>query len=460
MIKKHRQNRTLKEPEKGRDKENKKSARTSSALPQAPKGMHDLIDLAYYHQQGFCEKASEIASYYGFRPISTPVLEQTSLFTRSVGENTDIVEKEMYTLRTKGGDHLALRPEFTAGVMRAYFENGLQSETQPVLLYTYGPLFRHEKPQRGRLRELHQFDLEVIGTPKAVADAMIIKLILLMLEEAGLKNLRLEINSLGDKECRHIYRRELVNYYRKHLKDVCADCRERFKNNPLRLLDCKNPACQTIKLGAPAAISSLCHACQKHFQEVLEYLEMTGIGYEINNALVRGLDYYSRTVFEIIEPATALTPTGADGPPATALTIAAGGRYDYLARAIGHKKDVPAVGAAIGVERLALSPNYVPLNPRLIKKPKIFFIQLSFDAKLKSFAVIEILRKSKIPIAQSLSKDSLAAQLGLAEKLQVPYAIILGQKEAVEGTVIVRNMETCSQETVKLSKLAEYLKTC
>ncbi|MEK7650372.1 MAG: histidine--tRNA ligase [Patescibacteria group bacterium] len=447
--------------EKSEKEKERDLAREHSALPQAPKGMRDLIDMAYYHQQGFCEKASEIASYYGFRPISTPVLEHANLFIRSVGENTDIVEKEMYTLRTKGGDHLAMRPEFTAGVMRAYFENGLQSESQPVLLYTYGSLFRHEKPQRGRLRELHQFDVEVIGTAKPVADAMIIKLMLLMLEEVGLKNLRLEINSLGDKECRHIYRRELVNYYRKHLKDVCSDCRERFKNNPLRLLDCKNPVCQPIKLSAPSPISSLCHDCQKHFQEVLEYLEMMGISYEINNTLVRGLDYYSRTVFEIIEPATAMAPASADGAPAAApLTIAAGGRYDYLARAIGNKKDIPAVGAAIGIERLALSPNYVPLNPRLIKKPKIFFIQLSFDAKLKSFGVIEILRKAKIPIAQSLSKDSLATQLGLAEKLQVPYTIILGQKEAVENTVIVRNMETRSQETVKMSELAEYLKSC
>ena len=429
--------------------------KNNDALLNAPKGMRDIYDQEAYHLQGFAEKGAEIATYYGFKPIETPILEQTNLFVRAVGESTDIVEKEIYNLRTKGGDHLSLRPELTAPIMRAYFENGLQSEPQPILLYSYGPVFRHDKPQRGRYREFRQFDLEAIGTSKAVADAMIIKVVLLILEEVGLKNLRLEVNSLGDKDCRANYRRELVNYYKKHLKDVCSDCRERFKTNPLRLLDCKNPVCQPIKASAPSAISFLCHDCQKHFQELLEYLEMMGIPYEINNALVRGLDYYSRTVFEITEPVTVPSDGSA---PAMPLTLAAGGRYDYLARTIGSKKDVPAVGAAIGVDRLTTSPNYTPLNPRIIKKPKVFFIQLSFDAKLKSFGIIEVLRKAKIPIAQSLSKDSLAAQLAIAERLEVPYTIILGQKEAVEGTVIVRNMTNRSQETIKIDHLAEYVR--
>lgn len=429
--------------------------RPTELLLAAPKGMRDIYDQDSYHLQGFAEKAAEIATYYGFKPLETPMLEQASLFIRAVGANTDLVEKEMYTLRTKGGDHLALRPELTAPIMRAYFENGLQSEPQPILLYSYGPVFRHDKPQRGRYREFRQFDLEALGTTKAVADALIIKVTLLILEEVKLTNLRLELNSLGDKDCRADYRRELVNYYRKRLKNVCGDCRERFKTNPLRLLDCKNPNCQPIKAGAPSAISFLCYDCQKHFQEVLEYLEMMKIDYEINNTLVRGLDYYSRTVFEVSEPA--VTPADG-GEPRLALALAAGGRYDYLAKAIGSKKEVPAVGVAIGVDRLAASPNYQPLNPRIIKKPKVFFIQLGFDAKLKSFGVIEVLRKTKIPIAQSLSKDSLAAQLAMAEKLEVPYTIILGQKEAAESTVIVRNMVNRSQETVKIDRLAEYVK--
>lgn len=435
----------------------KSAANSESAMPQVTKGMRDLLDKEVYHAQGFAERAAEIATYYGFKPIDTPVLEATNLFVRAVGESTDIVEKELYSLRTKGGDQLSLRPEFTAGIMRAYFELGLQSEPQPVLLYASGPVFRHDKPQRGRYRQFNQFDLEAIGTGKAITDAMIIKLCLLMLGEVGLRDLRLEINSLGDKECRPIYRRELVNYYRKHLKDVCPDCRERFKTNPLRLLDCKRPECQSVKQGAPSSITYLCHDCQKHFQEVLEHLEMMKINYEINNNLVRGLDYYSRTVFEISERTPAPAP-GEEAAPA--LALASGGRYDYLARAIGHKKDVPAVGAAIGVDRLATSASYEPQNPRILKKPKIFFIQLSFDAKLKSFEVIEILRKARIPIAQSLSKDSLGVQLGMAERLGVPYTIILGQKEAIDNTVIVRNLESRSQETVPISQLAEYLKKC
>lgn len=445
--------------EKSKDQREKKPSReVNGGLLRAPKGTRDFFDMDYYHQRGFSEKAAEIAAYYGFRPMETPILEQAALFARAVGESTDIVSKEMYTLRTRGGDHLALRPEYTASIMRAYFENGLQAESQPVLLYADGPVFRHDRPQRGRFREFRQFDLEAIGTGKAVADAMIVKVTLLILEEAGLKNLRLEINSLGDKECRHVWRRALVAYYKKHLREVCTDCRERFKQNPLRLLDCKEPACQPIKADAPASLSSLCHECQKHFQEVLEYLEMMGITYEINNALVRGLDYYSRTVFEISEPPSLASDGASPLETSATLALASGGRYDYLARLIGGKKDVPAVGAAIGIDRLALSPHYQRQTPRLIKKPKIFFIQLSFDAKLKSFEVIEVLRQAKIPIAQSLSKDSLAAQLALAEKLQVPYTIILGQKEAVEGTVIVRNMGTRSQETVPRDRLTEYIK--
>ncbi len=422
---------------------------------QAPKGMRDIWGDEYYAYQGFGEKAAEIALYYGFRPIETPILESASLFTRGIGEATDIVEKEMYSLRTKGGDHLALRPEGTAPVMRAYFERGLQAESQPVMLYYYGPFFRHDKPQRGRYREFHQFGLESIGSGKSITDAMIIKLFILILNEAGLTDLKLEVNSIGDKDCRPIFKRELAAYYRKRLRDICDDCRERLKNNPLRLLDCKNPRCQIIKQSAPSPISYLCGPCKAHFKEVLEYLEMMGLPYEINNNLVRGLDYYSRTVFEISENTPSVAAGLLSNPP---LAIASGGRYDYLARALGDKREVAAVGGAIGVERLMLSLNFIKHNPRLIKKPKVFFIQLSFDAKLKSFEVIEVLRKAKIPTAQSLSKDSLGAQLGIAEKLQVPYALILGQKEALENTVIVRNMQTRSQEIMPIAKLAEYLK--
>ena len=418
---------------------------------QTAKGMRDILGEEWLAYQGFLEKAAELAIYYGFRPLETPILERASLFERGTGADTDIVSKEMYLTRTRGGDTLALRPEFTPSVMRAYLENGLQAEPQPVMLYSSGPLFRHDRPQRGRYRQFYQFNLDALGTAKAVTDALIIKLLLTTLGEAGLKNLRLEINSLGDRECRPIFRRELANYYRKHARELCEDCRERLKTNPLRLLDCKNPKCQALKEAAPESVGYLCAACKSHFREVLEHLEMLAIPYEINHQLVRGLDYYTRTVFEIFDP----TVTNEVGAP---LALAGGGRYDYLARALGYKKEVPAVGGAIGLERMMLSPHYRRQPPRIIKKPKIFFIQLSFDAKLKAISVIEILRQARIPMAQSIAKDSLGTQLGLAEKLAVPHTIILGQKEALENTVIVRDMQNRSQEVVPLAKLADYLR--
>lgn len=422
----------------------------------SPKGMRDILDPDYYDYQGLFEKAQEVAIYYGFKPIETPILEKSDVFTLGVGEGTDIVDKEMYSLKTKGGEHLSMRPEGTAGIMRAYLEKGMQSLPQPVMLYSYGPYFRHDNPQRGRFREFRQFSLEVLGSPQSIADAIIIRTTVTILNEAGFDNLSVEINSIGDKECRPAYMRELNNYYKKHANDLCANCKERLKTNPLRLLDCKNEDCVIIKEGAPDSVSYLCTDCKHHFKEVLEYLEEMGIPYRINKNLVRGLSYYTKTVFEIMETEVA------EGLPAqageTPLTIAGGGRYDYLARLLGSKKDVPSVGAGIGVDRIIMSANHKKLAPRILKKPKIYFIQLGFDAKLKSLSIIEILRKARIPIAQSLSKDGLSAQLGTAENMGIPYTIIFGQKEALEGTVIVRNMETRSQESVKIANLADYIK--
>lgn len=450
----------------------KKKISAKKVPPQAPKGMRDLIGEDFYNYLGFFEKSAEIAEYYGFKPIETPILEDTDLFTSGVGEGTDIVEKEMFTLKTKGGDSLTLKPEGTAPVMRAYIERGMQSLPQPVMLYYYGQMFRHEKPQRGRLRELRQFGLEILGTDKSVADAIIIKTAITMLEEAGLKNLSVQINSIGDKSCRGSFKRDLAAYYKKHTSDICKNCKLRMKTNPLRLLDCKDPKCQPTKEKAPQAVSYLCDACKQHFKEVLEYLEILGIEYVINNNLVRGLDYYTRTVFEIIsKPEPKKTEDKKDGENNTletstdgiaekeeSLAICGGGRYDYLAKALGNKKDVPAVGLAIGVDRAVMSKGFESTMPRILKKPKIYFIQLGFSAKLKSLSIIEVLRKAKIGVTHSLSKDSLGAQLATAEKMKIPYAIILGQREVMDGTVIVRNMDDRSQEEIKVEKLGEYLK--
>lgn len=421
--------------------------RTQQEL-SSPKGMRDIIGEEYYKFQGFFEKAQEVAVYYGFTPIETPILEHEETFTSAVGVGTDIVDKEMYTLKTKGGDHLAMRPEHTAGLMRSYIEHGMNSLPQPVLLYHSGPVFRHDKPQKGRYRQFYQFDVDALGNEKSVVDALVIKTIYTILEEAGAKDLVVTINSIGDKDSRPAYIKELVNYYKKHLKDLPEIDQERLKTNPMRILDSKEPATRDINLGAPDPMSFLSSSGKKHFKEVLEYLDEMGIAYQIDKTLVRGLSYYTHTVFEIIE-------TLEDG---TNMTIAGGGRYDYLAKMLGSKKDIPAMGGSIGMDRIIERPWFKNLAPRIMKKPKVYFIQVGFEAKLKSLNVIEILRKAHVPIVQSLSKDSLGAQLAVAEKSGVPYVIIFGQMEAVQNSVIVRDMETRSQETVPLADLAHYIK--
>ena len=427
-----------------------KKTKTEKKDFSSPKGMRDIMKEEYYSFQGFFEKAQEVAVYYGFKPIETPILEHEEIFTSGIGEGTDIIDKEMYTLKTKGGDHLALRPEHTAPLMRAYIQHGMQTMPQPVMFYQYGPTFRHDKPQAGRYRQFWQFDLDSLGSDKSIMDALVIKAGMSILEESGAKNLSIEINSIGDKECRGAYIRELVSYYKKHLNNLSSIDRERLKINPLRILDSKEEKTKEINKDAPDSVSFLCLSCKKHFKEVLEYLEEMGIQYNINKNLVRGLSYYTRTVFEVY---TENIEEG--GLP---VQVAGGGRYDYLAKRLGGKKDVPAVGFSMGVDRIIGSPWYKKLSPRILKKPKIYFIQLGSEAKLKSLNIIEILRKAHIPIAQSLSKDSLGAQLAIAEKLAIPYALIFGQKEALDNSVIVRDMSNRSQNTVKLNDLLEYLK--
>jgi histidyl-tRNA synthetase len=447
----------------------KTSQNAKKEVPTSVKGMRDIIGDEYYSYEGFFEKASEIAMYYGFRPIETPILEKEELFTSGIGEGTDIVEKEMYELKTKGGDHLVMRPEGTATIMRAYVEHGMQSWSQPVMLYYKGPFFRHENPQKGRQREHRQFGLEILGTTKSIADATIIHTMMIILREAGLENIVFNINSIGDKECRPKYIRELVSYYKKHIADLCIDCKRRLKENPLRLLDCKNAKCQEFKESAPSSITHLCDECRVHFKEVLEYLEALNIPYRINNNLVRGIDYYTRTVFEITEENDAVLveegkgetgDTSEDKEPARgSLSIGGGGRYDYLAKNLGSRKEVPAAGGSMGLERIFMSKGYKRQAPRIIKSPKVYFIQLGTHAKMRSLNIIEILRNAKTPLLQTLAKDSLGGQLAMAEKLKIPYAIIFGEKESIDDTVIVRDMNTRSQDTVKIADLPKYLKT-
>ena len=276
-------------------KENKKS---NKEAPITVKGMRDIIGDQYYQYQGFFEKAQEVSMYYGFKPIETPIVEHESVFTSSIGIGTDIIDKEMYVLKTKGGDHLALRPEHTSPLMRSYIQNGMQALPQPLMFYSYGPSFRHDNPQKGRYRQFYQFDMDILGGEKSILDALAIRTAWTILTEAGAKNLVIDINSIGDKECRASYIKELISYYKKNINNLPSIDKERLKTNPLRILDSKEPKTIEINQGAPDSISHLCPSCKKHFKEVLEYLEQMEIPYNINKCLVRGLSYYTRTVVE------------------------------------------------------------------------------------------------------------------------------------------------------------------
>jgi len=419
---------------------------------QTPRGTHDILADEYVFYQNVFEKAEKVASYYGFQPIQTPVLEKTELFTAGVGASTDIVEKQMYSFRTRGGDHLSLRPEGTAPVMRAYLEHGMHTLPQPVMLWYKGSFFRHENPQKGRFREFQGFGLEIINEPKPIAEVIIIRVLKSIFEELDLPPLIVHINSIGDKECRSAYRKELVSYYRRKINNLCPDCKRRLRENPLRLLDCKEEKCVELKAEAPQMVNYLCSSCKQHFREVLEALDSADIFYVLDNHLVRGFDYYSRTVFEVF---SAEGGSASGGEISDAL--AGGGRYDYLAKMLG-KKDFPAMGAAIGVDRIVQLMHDKKILPKQKKQPKVFLIQLGNAAKYKSLEIIEMFRKAHLPLNQSISKDSLRGQLNLASKLNMAYALILGQQEVLKNSIILRDMKLGNQETINFRDLVEVIK--
>ncbi|MBI2021243.1 histidine--tRNA ligase, partial [Candidatus Giovannonibacteria bacterium] len=338
--------------------------KTKKEIPQAPKGMHDLLPADAKYLEKILECAREISEFYGFMPIETPHLENADLFLRPLGETSDVIEKQMYTLRTKGGDLLALRPEGTASIMRAYNENGMGSWPQPVKLSYGGSFFRYESPQKGRFREFRQFGIEILGEADPVMDAVAIKIFTLILSELGFENVITHVNSIGDKECRPIYKRELTNYYKKKFNYLCKDCKRRLKENPLRLLDCKVPGCIELKGQAPQMIEHLCSACSTHFKNVLEFLDEGKIPYFMDNYLVRGFDYYGRTVFEIfLEEESKKEEKVADQNDKNSqkeeeekelparIALGGGGRYDDLMSLLGGKP-LPAVGWAMGIERI------------------------------------------------------------------------------------------------------------
>ncbi|MCL4406258.1 MAG: histidine--tRNA ligase [Patescibacteria group bacterium] len=429
----------------------KASKPVKPAVLQAPKGMHDILPEDAWYWERVEQAVKDTAAFYGFDRIETPMLESVDLFVRGVGEATDIVEKEMYVLKTRGGDHLALRPEMTAPVMRAYIEHGLSRVSQPLQVYYFGPAFRHENPQAGRYREFYQMGFESVGGESdPVYDAEVIVAGARFLESLKLKNLAIQLNSIGCKTCRPNYRKKLQEFYKKEInaakktKVVCRDCERRLETNPLRLLDCKSEICANLKAQAPSILDNLCFSCRQHLKGVLEYLDEVGLPYSLNPYLVRGLDYYSRTVFEIFSDQSDLALMG-------------GGRYDYLGEALSGKL-IPAVGVAAGIERIIEVIKTNNLLPPKKSAEKIFVIHVGDLAKKKSFALIEQFRKENIKTAAALGKDSLQAQLKAADKEGSPFAIIIGQKEVYEESVIVRDMKTGGQETVPLKMIVETLK--
>lgn len=417
---------------------------------QHPSGMHDILpgDQRYY--QRIYDVVSGIADFYGFGKIDTPVLEETDLFSRGIGLATDIVKKQMYSLKTRGGDSLTLRPEWTSPVVRAYIENGMQNWSQPVKLWYFGPCYRYERPQAGRYRQFWQFGFEVLGENNPVIDAQIIQIFYNILRELKLKNLIVEVNSIGDSNCRPYYKKLLANYFRSRESSLCADCRRRLRENVLRILDCKEEKCQPIKAEAPQTLDHLCEECHLHFKEVLEFLDEMEIPYNLNPYLVRGLDYYTKTVFEIF-------PKTAEKEESSQSALAGGGRYDKLVKLLGGK-ETPACGAAVGIERVISLMKSQEIKFPQEPEAQIFLAQLGSLAKRKSLKLLEDFRKAKIRVAESFGKDSLKAQLNRADRIKAKYTLILGQKESLEGIIIIRDMSNGRQETAKLDKVVGEMK--
>ena len=411
-------------------------------------GMHDILGEEQKYFQKIFDVSKNIADFYAFEKIDTPIIEYSELFEKGTGSFTDIVQKEMYSFRTKRGDLVTLRPEGTPSIVRAYIEHGMQSLPQPVKLWHFGPFFRHERPQAGRYREFHQIDFDILGEESPVIDAQIIQIFYNILKELKIKDIIIEINSVGDSQCRPYYRKLLVSYLKNREGLLCSNCRKRLKENPLRILDCKEERCQKVVGQAPQMIDHLCDECKQHFKGVLEFLDDMQLPYNLNPYLVRGLDYYTKTVFEIYQDTEEGRKQGA---------LSAGGRYDRLVKLLGGR-DTGACGGSLGIERVVNIMKNMGLYPFHPSSPRVFLAQLGALSKQRSLKLFEEFRKAKIPAAESFSKDSLKTQLRIADKIGVDWTLILGQKEVFEEVIILREMKTGKQETVKIDKVVEIIK--
>ncbi len=417
---------------------------------KAPRGTKDLLpgEIEKWH---YIEKiAREISKIYGYHEIRIPIFEHTELFLRGVGDTTDVVQKEMYTFQDRGGRSITLRPEGTAGVVRAYLENHLNNQPQPVKLYYLGPMFRYDRPQAGRMRQFHQLGIEAFGSIDPALDMEVICYTYDFFTKLGLKSLRVLVNSVGCPQCRSSYGRALKEFTESHMELLCANCRDRLKKNPLRVLDCKEKECQELLAGSPDIHDYLCHDCSSHFQQVQEYLALTNIPFGVDKKLVRGLDYYTQTVFEV-------TPGDPDEG-----SLAGGGRYSNLVETVGGLS-IPGVGVAIGLERvlLALSGQGVNLP---IEQPKTIYIATAGNdptGELDREAVKLLLefRRSGLPAEKDLMCRSLKSQMKQASKLGVSYVVIFGLEEMQEGRVVLRDMVKGDQLELSRENLLEYLKS-
>lgn len=428
----------------------KKEAETKVAEPlvlQPPRGMKDILPEEQPYWEQVRRTTERMAREYGFSRIDVPILEFANLFNRSIGTGTDIVEKEMYTFTTKGGDKVALRPEFTAGIVRSYIQHGMQVLPKPIKLFSAGSVYRYDRPQEGRYREFYQVNYDAFGEQDPILDAQVIQVAHRVVQSLGIKSVQIQVNSIGCPACRKEYRELLINYLESKKQKLCQDCKNRLDSNPLRVLDCKEDKCAQVAAAAPQSIDHLCEECRVHFKHLLEYLDELDLPYVINPQLVRGLDYYTKTVFEVWSG-------DAEGRKSA---LGGGGRYDGLIKMLGGEA-TPAIGFGLGVERLILEMKRVQAKPYRAPKPKVFLAQLGELAKKKSLGLFSELEKNGILVAESFGRGSLKSQLREADKLGVEITLILGQKEALDKTVMIKNMTTGVQEIVSVDKLVDLVK--
>jgi histidyl-tRNA synthetase len=416
-------------------------------LMQPPRGMRDLLpgDQPYWNQ--IRKVTQRMALEYGFQRIDIPVVEYANLYTRSVGKGTDIVDKEMYMFTTKGGDKVALRPEFTAGICRAYIQHGMSVLSKPVKLFSTGQAYRYDRPQEGRYRELWQANFDAFGEQDPILDAQLIQTAYRVVTGLGIKNIQFQVNSIGCPKCRKEYQNLLVAYFESKKQKLCQNCKKRLETNPMRILDCKEDKCVQVSATAPQSIDHLCGECRVHFKSLLEYLDELDLPYIINPRLVRGLSYYTKTVFEI----------WSGDEEGKKHSLGGGGRYDYLIEGLGGEH-TPAIGFGLGMDRLVAEMKRVHAKSYVEPKPRVFLAQLGDLAKKKSLNVFAELQKNTILTAESFGRGSLKSQLRVADRLGVEITLIIGQKEALDETVIVKDMVSGTQETVTHERLINAVK--